>query len=421
MDANKLKEILYAYSSGCLDAEDYPEFFKYLSSENGIMDKEFGNLQNVVALIPAILEIEHPNPKVKDKVARKLYRMKDESKAIKKPIVVNMNLQDDAGKMTKSQAVDEKSDQPISSKETGRDNIQDSSTQHSNLQDRKFSNYIPLSEAISPESRPEYGSDLVNKVQYNELQGSDIYDKAYDKAEGQEENRAMDLQAKETGAEFSRMPELNQIRPELVTENLYEEREKEKGSGKKAFVYFLGGILVSLVLSGGVYYKIDQELTKSKGETASLRLQLNSLRDELTRVERYQKVASILSSKETKQYNLEGTESNTKASGKLTISADGKEGVLQLYNMPLTKGKQAYQLWITSKDQTISMGTFNVKQDVEYYPLDQLPVEQSQISSFFVTLEDNGEAESPSKKVYLSGKVSLPGGSSSSSSALTVK
>lgn len=405
MDENKLKEILYAYSSGCLDTEDYPEFLKYLNSQNGMMDKEFGNLQNVVALIPAILEIEHPNPKVKDKVARKLYKMKDESKAIKKPIVVNMNLQDDARGKTKSTSVDEKPEQPISTKETGRDNIQDSSTQHSNLQDRKFSNYIPLSEAISPESRPEYESDLVNKVQYNELQGSDIYDKA----EGQEENSsAMDPQAKETVSEFSRMPELNHIRPELVTENLYDEREKEKGSGKKAFVYFLGGILVSLILSAGVYYKIDQELTKSKGETASLRLQLNNLRDELSRVERYQKVASILSSKETRQYNLEGTESNTKASGRLTIAADGKEGVLQLYNMPLTKGKQAYQLWITSKDQAISMGTFNVRQDIEYFPLDQLPVEQSQISSFIVTLEDNGEAGAPSKKVYLSGKFSLP-------------
>ncbi|MGE5410087.1 MAG: anti-sigma factor [Clostridiales bacterium] len=358
MDGNKLKEILYAYSSGCLDAEDYPELLEYLNSENGIMDKEFGNLQNVVALIPAILEIEHPNPKVKDKVARKLYRMKDESMAIKKPLVVNMNLQDDAVKKTKGAAVDEKEIQSISTKENVRDNTQDSNhhdsnAQDSNLQDRKFSNYIPLSEALS-EPRPEFESDLINKVQYNELQGNDTYDKA----EGQEENRAMDMQAKETGSEFSRMPELNQIKPELVTDNLYEEQEKEKGSGKKAFAYFLGGILVSLILSAGVYYKIDQELIKTKGETASLRLQLNSLRDELTRVERYQKVASILSSKETKQFNLGGTEGNGKASGKLTISDDGKEGVLQLYNMPLTKGKQAYQLWITSKDQTISMGTF---------------------------------------------------------------
>ena len=80
-DKNEYYEFLYAYAFGCLDEDDLKSLTNYLASNEDYFWQELGEFQNLSALLPSILNIEKPEPEVKDKVARKLYRIRNEIKA----------------------------------------------------------------------------------------------------------------------------------------------------------------------------------------------------------------------------------------------------------------------------------------------------------------------------------------------------
>ena len=97
-------EFLHAYTLGCLDKCDEKIFDEYLSrlsdksewneslqSTGDAFLEKLGEYQNLVALLPVRLKIIGPDPKVKDKIARKLYRMRDEIRK-KKESILNYQL-----------------------------------------------------------------------------------------------------------------------------------------------------------------------------------------------------------------------------------------------------------------------------------------------------------------------------------------
>lgn len=75
-----LTDFLYAYSLGCLEDENKKTLIEYLNSNEDYPWQELGEYQNLAALLPVILELEDPDPSLKDKVARKLYQVQDELK-----------------------------------------------------------------------------------------------------------------------------------------------------------------------------------------------------------------------------------------------------------------------------------------------------------------------------------------------------
>jgi hypothetical protein len=78
-----INDLIYAYSLGCLDNEEFQLFSENLDSGEELNDQKLGEFQNLVSLLPLSLTIENPDPKLKDNVAKKLYRLKDEIKAQK--------------------------------------------------------------------------------------------------------------------------------------------------------------------------------------------------------------------------------------------------------------------------------------------------------------------------------------------------
>ena len=73
-------DLLYAYTLGCLDNEELEQLKKYLDTGENFPWQELGEFQNLSSLLPSILSIESPKQEVKDKVARKLYRIRQEIK-----------------------------------------------------------------------------------------------------------------------------------------------------------------------------------------------------------------------------------------------------------------------------------------------------------------------------------------------------
>jgi hypothetical protein len=77
------KELLQAKALGCLDPADDALITKLMKEDENFPWQELGHYQNLVAFLPTLLDIEVPEPKVKDNVARKLYELGEKIKAEK--------------------------------------------------------------------------------------------------------------------------------------------------------------------------------------------------------------------------------------------------------------------------------------------------------------------------------------------------
>lgn len=72
--------LMYAYALGCLDEEDKKLMFDYFKAGGDHPWQDLGELQNLTALLPSFLTIEEPSPTLKDKVARTLYRIREQKR-----------------------------------------------------------------------------------------------------------------------------------------------------------------------------------------------------------------------------------------------------------------------------------------------------------------------------------------------------
>ena len=77
------KELLQAKALGCLDPEEDVLITKLMKEDENFPWQELGHYQNLAAFLPTLLDIELPEPEVKDNVARKLYELGEKFKAEK--------------------------------------------------------------------------------------------------------------------------------------------------------------------------------------------------------------------------------------------------------------------------------------------------------------------------------------------------
>src|SRR3989339_1848838 len=75
-----LSEMIAAFATGCMDKENYMQFKDYMDEGGNLPKGELGELQNIISMIPVILDLEKPDPTIKDLVAKKLIGMKEEIK-----------------------------------------------------------------------------------------------------------------------------------------------------------------------------------------------------------------------------------------------------------------------------------------------------------------------------------------------------
>jgi anti-sigma-K factor RskA len=81
-----LNAMIQAYSLGCLNPEEVRQIRKFGKNDAEFNLKDLGKYQNLTALLPSALSTEIPDSSVKDKIARKLYRMKDDTTSRKEAI-----------------------------------------------------------------------------------------------------------------------------------------------------------------------------------------------------------------------------------------------------------------------------------------------------------------------------------------------
>ncbi|MEG8947808.1 anti-sigma factor [Rosettibacter firmus] len=80
MSDTAVHEMIAAFAIGCMDKENFIQFKDYVDNGGELPEGALGELQNIVSLIPTILEIETPKESLKDEVAKKLISLQDEIK-----------------------------------------------------------------------------------------------------------------------------------------------------------------------------------------------------------------------------------------------------------------------------------------------------------------------------------------------------
>lgn len=78
IEEQKIKSMLHANALGCLDKQDLLEICQYIDDGFNFPWAELGKFQKIASMLPLILDIEIPDPILKDNVAVKLKKLSEE-------------------------------------------------------------------------------------------------------------------------------------------------------------------------------------------------------------------------------------------------------------------------------------------------------------------------------------------------------
>jgi anti-sigma-K factor RskA len=86
MADDAIKEMICAFALGCMDEKNYKQFKLYVENKGELPQNELGDLQNIVALIPTIINLETPSEELKNELGKRLISIQ---KDIKNKVVEN--------------------------------------------------------------------------------------------------------------------------------------------------------------------------------------------------------------------------------------------------------------------------------------------------------------------------------------------
>lgn len=434
-------DLIYAGVLGCLDRADQLKLNEYIRS-GGELLSNVGELQNIAALLPIILQAENPDPQLKDKVARKLYRIKDEIRA---------------------KAVEQDSSVADVFYANSRENRKAASESEQKEQESQKSENITVKEKVQDTERDERKTP-VSEVKNDELKGEDLEDIEIE--EINPENFEPVTPSRNTFESFKStrervlegdfdavpedVPEVKEeeVKPEItnpagekirtyervvtndkpihktstkeIPSNKISTKERGKSferaykrrymtdetSNKKGGLnnWVVISLFVILILALVVLYlNFSSEIKELKFTNDTLKQQVNDLSIKFSST---QEIQNILESPDVKVINLQGTGINPDGKGKLIISGSQNKGYLQLSDMPLLGPNNSYQLWMQlPTGKYYSLGVFIPSGRIQYFPFKIPRSEYSNITEFLVTEESSTGAANPGNMIFLSGSL----------------
>lgn len=351
MAANAIHEMISAYAAGCMDKKNFKTFREYMSEGGDLPVGELGELQNVISLLPVILELEKPNPAIKDKVAKKLISLQDE---IKEKIRITKQSTKTSAKTV------------VRSLEPEYEEELNLSTTNDETRQTSFDEVTPLS-PISPPTR-----------------GTEFYESA---------------------------KRVNPPPPTSVYElppRTLKDIETDNSSGKiKALWIALGlsflillGTIIILQFSSKDY---DSQFAALESRINSLQQEVQSTRDLVTR---FDELIEFMNYKDIQIIQLSPVDNSTSGYGKLMLSFTHREGLLELSEMPTLGTDQAFQIWLISDGRSYSVGSYVPNRAQKYIPIKDIPyLPKNQVELVRVTIEPLTGSELPQGPAVLFGSV----------------
>lgn len=437
-------DMIYAGVLGCLDKADQTKLNEYFKS-GGEIPQNMGELQNIAALLPIILQAESPDPQLKDKVARKLYRIKDQirakvseessdsaspaevfysnSRENRKSSTVSDNkisltsetadLKDDV-QVTKPEIPEKKTPEiegksEILNKENSADfqaeEIKSQDFEQVNPSRNTFESFKSTREKVLEgnfEEVPEEDTEIQQKEVKPEPKipaGEKI--KTYERVITKEkpaskipisDTAQQKISTKERGKSFERAYKKRYLTEETQT--------KKKGMNSWIVISLFVILFLALVV---LYMNFSTEIKDLKYTNDSLKQQLSDLS---VKFNNNQDIQNILESADVRVINLSGTAINPGGKGKLIVSTSQSKGYLQLTDMPTLGLNTSYQLWMQLPDgKYFSLGVFKPSGRVQYFPFKMPQSLGINVTEFLVTEESSTGAPEPGNKVFLTGSI----------------
>lgn len=364
-------EMIAAFSVGCMDRQNFVQFKEYMQQDGELPDGEMGELQNIVAMIPIILDIEKPHPSIKDKVAKRLIEIKDEIKA---------------------KIANERKTVATSYSKT-------------------FTTPTEISETVSFKSTKSinqtFGTKLTNINLKQTKSSKDEFAEYLEKRKTKLQNREEFIPAplppakEETFESFRKEPD--QVIPQKTVTKVDEQLETEEINSSS----WLGilSIIITLLLFTILGYFTFTSLNKIYNSIDDLHNEINSMKSQLNAannfVENYSALVEFFNYKDISVTNLQAANDSLQFSAKLLLSFNEKAGLIQFKNPRNLPAGKVYQLWAIRRSQFIPMGIFQPSGS-EFLRITQFPpMPKEQIDFFKVTIENAGGSEFPSSDVVL--------------------
>lgn len=363
----EFNDYVFPFSLGCLDKEEKKNLKEFIEIGGEFNFQELGEYQNLVSLLPCILDIETPEPQLKDDVARKLYKLKDEikanrykNKAAQKGQVPTKEItRDELPEKSVLENPNEFEDLPL----FGSTNNKTYYPVEPESDEDKF----PLNDNSKPDENPDF-------LQENEVKPKSL---------PVNENKIRNIIRDANPPTFQ--PETNHTK---------------KNYGIMAVVFLLFFLVVIGLIIG--YWKISSDVKEYKKDVEKLNTQINSLTMQLTSSK---EIEQMLQSPNVQIINLNGTNLNTSGYGKLIISPEKEHGYIQLSQMPALPEDKTFQLWISVSGNFMPLATFHASEKMEYYSFKMPKLPKGYDVSFLITEEPVGGSKTPGRKVFLTGNL----------------
>lgn len=346
MAANALHEMISAYAAGCMDKKNIRAFRDYVNDGGELPVGELGELQNVISLLPVILELEKPDPELKDKIAKKLISLQDE---IKDKIRTTKQSTRTAAK-TVVKNIEPEDEEPI-----------------------VLSAPTPETKITSFQAPPP-------------TRGTEFYESAK-KVNPPAPTSMYDL-------------------PPRSVEDL----ERDNSSGKIRMVWFALAVSFIVLLAsilivyfsandyGSQFSALDQRINSLQQEISATHEFVN----------RYDELIEFMSYEDIQIVQLSAVDNSATGYGKLMLSFAHRAGLLQLTNMPTLGSNQAFQVWLISEGRSFSIGSFVPNRTEKYISIPDLPyLPKNQIELVRVTIEPLTGSELPQGPAILFGTVAI--------------
>ncbi len=398
----EIKDLLFAYTLGCLDKEDLLKFEDFLKNSDDVPEQQLGEYQNLTALLPTILNIETPSAKAKDKVARKLYRIKDEKREQSTKTESNPEITEPGIAEEKQKTSNQPSDDI-------NEVLPEGTTREQN-----FSRFAPETEEIFPEENmaEEDIPDTLESDFYRPSQETQIRNRDFN-SPADENEFVVDLGEENFHEEDATSDSVHET--EMNTGNNFSETPKHAYTTanddekvevkKKSYFGLIGAFLLFFLIVIGIifaYLKISSDVKDYKNQVTKLNEEIKNLSAQYSGNKELQ---NILLSQDVKIINLDGTSINPSGFGKIIVSADNGRGFLQFSQMPTLDDNKVYQLWMNFGGSNYSLGVYNPAGKSESYTFNSPKLSKEYDTTFIVTEEPAGGSKNPGRKVFLTGKL----------------
>ena len=333
MANNPLMEMISASATGCMDKENYIQFKEYMQSGGEMPNGELGEMQNVISLIPTILEQEEPNPEIREEIGNRLLKVQ---------------------KKIRSKSIEDRRQTRI--KKPEKEFIQRAAhTKTFDIDDKRKRTQPHTSFKDAP---------LFSKAVHTLVGDYDSDDQGYE-----------------------RNWKINSIL--LWTFS----------------IILLISVVVSIIISNNKTDDLQDQLNSLNSEIAALETELANSNEFIND---YLEFIEFFNNPNINIITLSGSAVNPNSSGRLMISFDAGEGLLQMKNMPRLESEETYQLWLVSNNQSYSLGTFEVRPGEKYMKISQIPyIPKEEIDLFRITNEMRDGVEIPRGQTYLFGTITI--------------